>query len=159
MPSLVPHTRQNDVRFTWTVLPQPPAHVYIPPVLDNCNPLGHTSPHNHPPASFVEAAARAVSSADALEDDEEEEGVNLKCNLVGEERSGLHDLSYSSANDDEAYDDDMEEAACQIEYSDSNCVRHGRQKTNFIPGGPKQPTYDGMNAVEQVMVKQEYKKE
>jgi hypothetical protein len=159
MPLLVPHTRRNVVCFTRTALPEPPTHVYILPVLDNCNPLNHTSPHNHPPASFVEAAERAVSSANALEDDDEEEGVNLKCNLVGEERSGLDDLSYSSAEDDEAYDDDMEEAACQIEYSNSNRIRHGRRQTNFIPGGPKPPTYDGMNTVEQVMAKQEYKKE
>jgi hypothetical protein len=80
-------------------------------------------------------------------------------NLVGEERSGLDDLSYSSAEDDEDYDDNMEEAARQIEYSDSNRVRHGQRQTNFIPGGPKPPSYDGMNAVEQVMAKQEYQKE
>ena len=107
-------------------------------------------------------AAHAASPANALEDDEEEEGVNLKGtlnDLVGEERSGLDDLSYSSAEDDEDYDDDMEEAACQIEYSDSNRVRHGRRQTNFIPVGPKPPSYDGMNAVEQVMAKQEYQKE
>ena len=107
-------------------------------------------------------AAHAASPADALEDDEEEEGVNLKGtlnDLVGEERSGLDDLSYSSAEDDEDYDDNMEEAARQIEYSDSNRVRHGQRQTNFIPGGPKPPSYDGMNAVEQVMAKQEYQKE
>jgi len=160
--------------LTRNALPPPPAHVYIPPVdgniqagiylppFDNCNPLDHTSPHNHPPASFVEAAANAASPADALEDDEEEEGINLKGtlnDLVGEERSGLDDLSYSSAEDDEDYDDDMEEAARQIEYSDSNRVSHGQRQTNFIPGGPKPPSYDGMNAVEQVMVKLEYQKE
>jgi hypothetical protein len=93
----------------------------------DCNPLDHTSPHNHPPASFVEAAARAASPANALEDDEEEEGVNLEDtfnDLVGEERSGLDDLSCSSAKDDEDYDDNMEEEACQIEYSNSNNVCH-----------------------------------
>jgi hypothetical protein len=147
VPSLVPHTRQNAVRLTRNALPQPPAHVYILPVDGNdplestieadvylppfdkdCNPLDHTSPHKHPPASFVEAAAHAASPADALEDDDEEEGGNLKDtfnNLVGEERSGLDDLSYSSAKDDEDYDDDMEEEARQIEYSDSNNVHHG----------------------------------
>ena len=160
--------------MTRNALPPPPAHVYIPPVagniqagiylppFDNCNPLDHTSSHNHPHASFVEVAAHAASPADALEDDEEEEGVNLKGtlnDLVGEERSGLDDLSYSSAEDDEDYDDNMEEAARQIEYSDSNRVRHGQRQTNFIPGGPKPPSYDGMNAVEQVMAKQEYQKE
>ena len=58
----------------------------------------------------------------------EEEGVNLKCmfnNLVGEDASCLDDLSYSSAEDNEDYDDNMEKTACQIEYSDSNRVRHG----------------------------------
>jgi hypothetical protein len=77
-----------------------------------------------------------------LEDDDEEEGFNLKGtfnDLVGEETSGLNDLSYSSAEDDEDYDDDMDEEASQSEYSDSNRVRHGRWQTNFIPGGPKPP--------------------
>jgi hypothetical protein len=122
MPLLVPHTRRIAVRLTRNALPQPPAHVHIPPVdgndplestiqagidrppFDNCNPLNHTSPHNHPPASFVEAAARAASPANALEDDDEEKCVNLKGmfnDLVEEERSGLDDLSYSSAEDDE----------------------------------------------------------
>ena len=66
-----------------------------------------------------------ASPANALEDDDEEKCVNLKGtfnDLVGEERSGLDDLSYSSAEDDEDYDDDMEEAACQVEYSNSNRV-------------------------------------
>ncbi len=53
----------------------------------------------------------------------------------------------------------MEKTARQIEYSDSNRVRHGRRQTNFIPGGPKPPKYDGMNDVEKVMAKQEYKRE
>ena len=34
------------------------------------------------------------------------------------------------------YDDDMEEEACLIEYSDVKNVRDGQQQTNFIPGGP-----------------------
>ena len=62
-------------------------------------------------------AAHAASPADALEDDEEEEGVNLKGtlnDLVGEERSGLDDLSYSSAEDDKDYDDNMEEEASRL---------------------------------------------
>ena len=53
----------------------------------------------------------------------------------------------------------MEKTARQIEYSDSNCVRHGRWQKNFIPGGPKPPKYDEMNEVEKVMAKQEYKRE
>ena len=52
----------------------------------------------------------------------------------------------------------MELAACQIEYSKSNCVCHGRRQTNFIPGGPKQPLYNGMSAMEKVVAKQEYKR-
>jgi len=79
--------------------------------------------------------------------------------LVGEDASCLDDLSYSSAEDNEDYDDNIEKTAHQIEYSDSNRVRHGRRQTNFIPGGPKPPKYDGMNEVEKVMVKQEYKRE
>jgi hypothetical protein len=139
MPSLVPHTRRNALRTSRNALPQPPAHVYIPPVdgknpLEStiegkdCNPLDHTSPHNHPPASFVEAAAHAASPADAPEDNDEEEGVNLEDtfnNLVGDERSGLDDLSYSSAKDDDDYDDNMDEEACQIEYFNVMNVRHG----------------------------------
>ena len=182
----VPHTRQNAVRLTRNALPQPPAHVYVPgngppesllksaigggadvciPRSDqDCgNPLDHTSPHNHPPAFFVEAAARAASPIDTLEDDdEEEEGVNLEDmfnNLVGEERSGLDDLSYSSDEDDKDYDDNTEEEACQIQYSDSSNVRHGRRQTNFIPGGPELPSYNGMNEGEKVLTKKECKKE
>ncbi len=113
-----------------------------------------------------------ASPANTLEDDdEEEEGINLKGtfnDLVGEDTSGLDDLcytsglddlSYSSVEDDEDYDDNMEKTACQIDYSDSNRVRHGRRQTNFIPGGPKPPKYDEMNDVEKVMAKQEYKRE
>ena len=148
MPSLVPHTRRNTVRSTRNGLPQPPAHVYIPPVdgndpfestiratvpylppFDNIQPLDHTSPHKYPPASFVAAAACAASPANTLEDDdEEEEGINLKGtfnDLVGEDTSGLDDLSYSSAEDNEDYDDNMEKTVHRIEYSDSNRVCHG----------------------------------
>jgi hypothetical protein len=53
----------------------------------------------------------------------------------------------------------MEKTACQIEYFDRNGVSHGRRQTNFIPGGPKPPKYDGMNDVEKAMAKQEYKRE
>jgi len=109
------------------------------------------------------AAACAASPANTIKDNnEEEEGDNLKGtfnDLVGEDTSGLNDLSYSSTKDDEDYNDNMEKTARQIEYSDSNRVRHGRRQTNFIPGGPKPPKYDGMNEVEKVMVKQEYKRE
>ena len=48
-------------------------------------------------------------------------------NLVGEDASGLDVLSYSSAEDDEDYNDNMENTARRIEYSDSNRVRHGRR--------------------------------
>jgi hypothetical protein len=180
MPSLVPHTRRNTVRLTRTGLPQPPAHVYIPPVDDNdpleptiratvlylppfddIQPLHYMSPHKYPPASFVAAAACAASPNTLEDDDEEEEGVHLTGtfnDLVGEDTSGLDDLSYSSAEDDEDYDDNMEKTARRIEYSDSNHVHHGRRQSNFIPGGPKPPKYDGMNEVEKVMAKQEYKR-
>jgi len=116
------------------VLPQPPAHVYIQPVdgndtiratvpylppFDDIQPLHHTSPHKYPAASFVAAAACAASLANTLEDDdEEEEGVNLKGtfnDLVGEDASGLDDLSYSSAEDDKDYNDNMEKTARWIE--------------------------------------------
>jgi hypothetical protein len=114
MPSLVPHTRRNTVRSTRKGLPQPLAHVYIgdpestvgafaphlPPFDGNIQPLDHTSPHKYPPASFVAAAACAASSpANTLEDDNEEAFNDIE---VGE---GLDDLSYSSAKDDEDYDD------------------------------------------------------
>jgi hypothetical protein len=62
--------------------------------------------------------------------------------LVGEDTSGLDDLSYSSAKDDKDYDDKMEKTAPQIEYSNRNGVRHGRRQTTFIPGGPKPPNYN-----------------
>ncbi len=136
MPSLVPHTRRNTFCSTRNALLQPPAHVYIgndpfestvganvphlPPFDCNIQPLDHTSPHKHPPASFVAAAACAASPANTLEDNDE--AFN---DLVGEDTSGLDDLSYSSGKDDEDYDDKMEKTACQIEYSDRNGVRHG----------------------------------
>jgi len=169
MPSLAPHTRRNTVRSTRKALPQPPAHVYIgdpfestvganvphlPPFDGYIQPLDHTSPHKHPPASFVAAAACAASPANTLVGDYDE-AFN---DLVGEVTSGLNDLSYSSAKDDEDYDDKMEKRACQIEYSDRNGVRHGRRQTTFIPGGPKPPNYDGMNDKEKEMAKQEYKR-
>ena len=53
----------------------------------------------------------------------------------------------------------MEKTTRWIEYSDSNRVGHGRRQTNFIPDGPKPPKYNGMNEVEKVMAKQEYKRE
>jgi len=87
------------------------------------------SPHKYPPASFVATAACAASPANTLEDNnEEEEGINLKCtfdDLVGEDASCLNDLSYSSTKDDKDYYDNMEKTACRIEYSDSNRVCHG----------------------------------
>jgi hypothetical protein len=88
--------------------------------------------------------------------DEEEERFT---DLVGGKRSGLGDLSYSSLdNDDEDYDDGMEEEARRIEYSDKNNNRHGRRQTNFIPGGPKPPLYNGMSATEMVFAKSELRK-
>jgi len=59
------------------------------------------------------AAACAASPANTLEDNNQ--AFN---NLVGEDTSGLDDLSYSSAEDDENYDDKMEKTARQIGYSD-----------------------------------------
>ena len=127
MPSLVPHVRRNTVRSTRNALPQPPANVYItsgdcndndsldsrdkrmlfesersaPPAAAcphfDDQPLDHTSPHKHPPASFVAAAASAASPAsNTLEDDDD----GTFKDLVGEETSALDDLSYSSAEDD-----------------------------------------------------------
>jgi len=166
------------VHSTRNALLQPPTHVnilpvdgndtiratvpYLPP-FDDIQPLDHMPPHKYPPAPFVAVATCAASPANTLEDDdEEEEGVNLKGtfnNLVGEDASGLDDLSYSFSEDVEDYDDNMEKTARRIEYSDSNRVRHGRRQTSFIPGGPKPPKYNGMNKVEKAMVKQEYKRE
>ena len=122
LPSLVPRTRQNTVRSTRNGLPQPPAHVYIPPV----DSRAHSSPlFGQPSPIFLLLTIFSLSitrlptnthlhpllpasPANTLEDDdEEEEGVNLKGtfnDLVGEDTSGLNDLSYSSAEDDEDYD-------------------------------------------------------
>ena len=169
MPSLVPHTRRNTVRSTRNALPQPPAHVYIgndpfestvranvlpslPPFDGDIQPLNHTSPQKYPPASFVAATACAASPANTLEDDDEAFNDLLVC-------EGHDDLSYSSAKDDKDYDGNMEKTARQIEYSDRNGVSHGRRQTDFIPGGPKPPKYDGMNDVEKAMAKREYKRE
>jgi hypothetical protein len=77
--------------------------------------------------------------------------------LVGGKRSGLDDHGYSSVDDNEDYNNGMEEEACRIEYSDSNKVHHVRRQTNFIPGGPKPPPYDGMSATEMVFAKSEFK--
>jgi len=133
----------------------------LPPIADeDCNPLDHNSPHKDPPAEFVEEAARAADPSDAMEDDDDDDDEerilgSMLHDLVGGKRSGLDDLGYSSDDDDEDYDDRMEEEACQIEYSDSNKVRYGCRQTNFIPGGPKPPPYDGMSAKEMVFAKSE----
>ena len=161
MPSFVPYGKRNTPRSTRTATRQPPTLLYLPPIpsiADNdCNPLGHNSPHKDPPVEFVEEVARAADPSNATEDfDEEEE--EWFTDLVGGKRSGLDDLSYSSlADDDEDYNDGMEEEARRIEYSDGNNNRHGRRQTNFIPGGPKPPIYDGMSATEMVFAKSEFK--
>ena len=67
-------------------------------------------------------------------------------------------LAIPSIDNDEDYDDRKEEEACRIEYSGSNKVRHGHRQTNFIPGGPKPPPYNGMSATEMVFAKSEFKK-
>jgi hypothetical protein len=126
----------------------------LSPFDGNIQPLDHTSPPKHPPASFVAAAACAASPANTLED--EDEAFN---DLVGEDTFGLDNFSYSSAEDNEDYDGNMEKTTRQIEYSDRNGVSHGRRQTNFIPGGPKPPKYNGMNNMEKAMAKQEYKRE
>jgi hypothetical protein len=166
----IEESRRNAVRSTRNGLPQPPAHVYIgndpfkstvranvllpclPPFDGDIQPLDHTSPHKYP-TSFVAAAACAASSPANTLEDEDEAFNDLE---IGE---GLDDLSYSSAKDDEDYDDNMEKTARQIEYSDRNGVSHGRRQTSIIPGGPKPPKYDGMNDVEKAMAKREYKRE
>ncbi len=157
MPSYVPYRKRNTPRLTRTVTRQPPTLLYLsplPPIADNdCNPLDHNSPHKDPPAEFVEEVARAADQSNATEDydDEEEERFT---DLVGGKRSGLEDLSYSSLDDDdEDYDDGMEEEARRIEYSDGNNNRHGCHQTNFIPGGPKPPIYNGMSATEKKLRK------
>ena len=120
----------------------------LPPFDGNIQPLDQTSPHKYPPASFVVAAACAASSpANTLEDDNDEAFNDLEVS------EGLDDLSFSSAEDNKDYDDNMEKTACQIEYSDRNGVSHGRRQTSFIPGGPKPPKYDGMNDVEKAMAR------
>jgi hypothetical protein len=162
MPSYVPYRKRNTHRSTRTATRQPPTLLYLPPlrpIADNdCNPLNHNSPHKDPPAEFVEEVARAADQSNATEDYDEEEEERFT-DLVGGKRSGLEDLSYSSLDDDdEDYDDGMEEKACRIEYSDGNNNRHGCHQTNFIPGGPKQPIYDGMSATEMVFAKSEFRK-
>ena len=57
-----------------------------------------------------------------------------------------------------ASDNNMEEEAHLIEYSDVKNVRDGQRQTNIIPGGPQPPTYSGMNAAEKVLAKAEYTK-
>ncbi len=144
----MPHTQQNAPGSTRTAATQPPADVYIPPILaenqinspdqdDDCDPLDHTSPYNgDPPASFVEAACVAAAEyVEGLDNDNEDEDkdtcggegrVNLEDtfdDLVGNVKSGHDDLSYSSAEDDEEYDKEMEDKARLIEYSNNNKVR------------------------------------
>ena len=81
--------------------------------------------------------------------------------LLGEKTSGLDDLCYSDDDEDyndEEYEDGMDEEALRIEYSDRNDVRHGRCQTNFIPGGPKPPIYNGMSKEEMAVAKTEFRK-
>jgi hypothetical protein len=108
----------------------------------------------------VEKVARAAADDDDEEKDEEEEERFIDL-LLGEKTSGLDDLCYSDDDedyDDDEYDDGMDEEARRIEYSDRNDVRHGRRQTNFIPGGPKPPIYDGMSQEEMAVAKTEFRK-
>jgi hypothetical protein len=151
--------------------PQPAsieAGVYIPPFDGDCKPIDHTLPHKDPPASFVEAACEAVAEfvedefVKELEDNTSgDRCVNLKDtfdDLVRNKKSALDDLSYSSNEGNNDYDDDMDEEAILIEYSDVKNVRDGQRQTNFILGRPKPPTYSGINAVERALAKAEYTK-
>ena len=104
MPSYVLYGEQNTPRLTRAVPMQPPALIYLsllPPIVnDDCNPLDHKSPHKKTPAEFVEEAAHAADPSDAMkDDDDEEEEERIICgtfpNLVGGEKPGLDDLSYS----------------------------------------------------------------
>jgi hypothetical protein len=163
MPSYVPYLKQNTPRVTRTATRTPPTLLYVPslpPIADNdCNPLDHKSPHKDPPAKFVEKVAPAADTSNATEDDDEEE--ERFTDLLGGKTSGLDDLCYSDDDEDydnEDYDDGMDEEALRIEYSDRNDVRHGRHQTNFIPGGPKPPIYDGMSAKEMAFAKTEFRK-
>jgi len=166
MPSYVPYGKRNTTRLTRAATRELPTLLFLPllpPIADkDCNPLGHNSPHKDPPAEFVEEAARAADPSDAMEDDDDDDdeerilGSTLH-DLVGGKRSGLDDLGYSSDDDDEDYNNGIEEEACRIEYSDSNKVQYGRRQTNFIPGGPKPPPFDGMSATEMVFAKSEFK--
>ena len=159
MPSYVPYLKWNTPHVTRTASRTPPTLLYVPslpPIADNdCNPLDHKSPHKDPPAKFVEKVAPAADPSNATEDDDEEE--ERFTDLLGGKTSGLDDLSYSSLDDDdEDYDNGMDEEALRIEYSDRNDFCHGCRQTNFIPGGPKPPIYDGMSAKEMAFAKSEY---
>ena len=64
------------------------------------------------------------------------------------------ELLYSDDNElDASFEEVLDEVARQIEYSDPKKVNHGRRRTKLIAGGPQQPDYAGMNAVEQDMAK------
>ena len=166
MPSYVPYLKRNTHRATRTAATNPPTLLYVPSLdrdpLDH--PLDHKSPHKDPPAEFVEKVARTADTSNATDDDDEEEDeeeVERFTDLLGEKTSGLDDLCYSDDDedyDDEEYDDGMDEEALRIEYSDRNYVRHGRRQTNFIPGGPKPPIYDGMSKEEMALAKTEFRK-
>ena len=121
--------------------PPPPASievgVYIRPFDRGCNPIDYTLPHKDPPASFVEAACEAAAEfvedefVKELEDNTSgDERANLEDtfdDLAGNKKSGLDDLICSSDEDNEDYDDNMEEEACMIEYSDVKNVRSGQR--------------------------------
>ncbi len=173
MPSYVPHLKQNTPRVTRTAATNPPTLLYVPASLPpiankDCNPLDHPldhkSPHKDPPAEFVEKVARAADTSNATDDNDEEEDEEEEEQFIdqlGEKTSGLDELCYSDNDedyDDDEYDDRMEEEALRIEYSDRNDVRHGRRQTNFIPGGPKPPIYDGMSKEEMAVAKTEFRK-
>ena len=171
MPSYVPYFKRNTPRVTRPVA-TPPTLLYVPslpPIEGNdCNPhdnpLDHHSPHKDPPVEFVEKVARAADTSNATDDNDEEEDEEEEerfTDLLGEKTSGLDDLCYSDDDedyDDEEYDDGMDEEAHRIEYSDRNYVLHGRCQTNFIPGGPRPPVYDGMSKEEMKKAKTEFKK-
>ena len=69
------------------------------------------------------------------------------------------ELLYSDDNElDASFEEVLDEVARQIEYSDPKKVNHGRRRTKLIAGGPQQPDYAGMNAVEQDMAKAKFQK-
>jgi len=181
-------TLRRTARGNITPFPNPPAVVTVPTFEPlHYSPLKDPAPTNIDLLSEVAAvAAAAASVGDESADDELSKSPTRVSGRKGalrvddgddesdnaSSREDSKDPSYRPSGfleDDELfYSDDeemiaafergLDDVARLIEDSDPKKVNHGRRRTTLIAGGPQQPDYAGMNAVERDLAKAEFQK-